>query len=298
MSHEDPHPPVASDTAVTQLQAQVGDRVRAARAAKSMSRRTLSETSGVSPRYLAQLEAGEGNISIGLLLRVASALDLPIEALVARHMLSPEVQQIATAFARADAATQAQVTALLTTMTPQKAHRICLIGLRGAGKSTLGAAVAQARGVPFIELNREIEAAGGMPVAEIMALYGAQGYRQLEADALDAIVASQDRAIIAVGGGIVDEARTFDALLNRFHTIWIKATPEDHMARVQAQGDTRPMDGNPQAMAQLRLILTGREADYNRADATLDTSGASVDTSRADLLNLIDQNGFLPAETP
>ncbi|MEJ6390811.1 helix-turn-helix transcriptional regulator [Gymnodinialimonas ulvae] len=298
MSHENAHPPIANDAAVAELQAQVGDRVRAARATKAMSRRVLSEVSGVSPRYLAQLEAGEGNISIGLLLRVASALDLPIDALVARQMLCPEAQQLARAFSRADATTQEEVRALLAPRTAAKAGRICLIGLRGAGKSTLGAAVARARGLPFIELNRAIEAAGGMPVAEIMALYGAQGYRQLEADALDAIIAEQDRAIIAVGGGIVDEARTFDALLDRFHTIWIKASPEEHMSRVQAQGDTRPMEGNPQAMAQLRLILTGREADYARADAVLDTSGASLETSLADLLALIDQNPFLQPETP
>ena len=298
MSHEAAHPPVAADTAVAALQAQVGDRVRAARATKAMSRRVLSEVSGVSPRYLAQLEAGEGNISIGLLLRVAVALDLPIDALVARQMLCPEAQQLARAFTRADPATQAKVRGLLAPERTNKAGRICLIGLRGAGKSTLGAALAKAHDLPFIELNRAIEVAGGMPVGEIMALYGAQGYRQLEADALDTIIAEHDRAILAVGGGIVDEARTFDALLDRFHTIWVKATPEEHMARVQAQGDTRPMDGNPQAMAQLRLILTGREADYGRADAVLDTSGKAVETSLSDLLNLIDQHGFLPVETP
>ncbi len=298
MSHEDRHPPVAFDDAITALQRQVGDRVRAARTAKGMSRRLLSEASGVSPRYLAQLEGGEGNISIGLLLRVASALDLPMEALVARQMLCPDTARIAAAFARADAETQTRVQAMLHQSDVEKAGRICLIGLRGAGKSTLGAALAKAKGVPFIELNRAIEAAGGMPVAEIMALYGPEGYRQLEADALDAIVAEQDRVIVAVGGGIVDEAKTFAALLARFHTIWIKATPEEHMARVQAQGDTRPMDGNPQAMAQLRLILTGREADYARADALLDTSGASVDESLSDLTHLIDTHAFLPPETP
>jgi len=175
---------------------------------------------------------------------------------------------------------------------------VCLIGLRGAGKSTLGAAVAHALGVPFIELNRAIETAGGMPIAEIMALYGPDGYRQLEADALDRIVAEQTRAIVAVAGGIVGEADTFERLLDRFHTVWVRATPEEHMARVRAQGDTRPMAGHPQAMAQLRLILTGREAEYGRADAVLDTSGASVSASTAALSALIDQHGFIPEETP
>jgi len=181
---------------------------------------------------------------------------------------------------------------------PGKAGRVCLIGLRGAGKSTLGAAVAHALGVPFIELNRAIETAGGMPIAEIMALYGPDGYRQLEADALDRIVAEQTRAIVAVAGGIVGEADTFERLLDRFHTVWVRATPEEHMARVRAQGDTRPMAGHPQAMAQLRLILTGREAEYGRADAVLDTSGASVSASTAALSALIDQHGFIPEETP
>lgn len=293
MSKEEAHPPIASDAAVIQLQSQVGDRVRAARTTKGMSRRTLSETSGVSPRYLAQLEAGEGNISIALLLRVATALGLPIEALVARHILPPEALHIPAAFLRTDAETRAKVLKLLQPIASQKAHRVCLLGLRGAGKSTLGAALATVRGLPFIELNRAIEESGGMPVSEIMALYGAEGYRQLEANALDAIVSRHDRAIIAVGGGIVDETRTFDALLNRCHTIWIKASPEEHMARVQAQGDTRPMEGNPEAMAQLRLILTGREADYARADTVLDTSGATPDVSLAALVHLVDQNAYL-----
>ena len=288
---------MATDSAVNALQALVGDRVRAARTARGMSRRVLSEASGVSPRYLAQLETGEGNISIGLLLRVASALDLPIEALVARQMLGPDAAHIAAAYARADAQTQMRVHALLHRSEAEKAGRICLIGLRGAGKSTLGASAARAKAVPFIELNKQIEAEGGMPVGEIMALYGAEGYRQLEAEALDAIVAEQDHAIVAVGGGIVDEPHTFATLLARFHTIWIKAAPEEHMARVQAQGDTRPMAGNPQAMAQLRLILTGREAAYARADAVLDTSGKTPDTSLADLLGLIDTHAFLPPET-
>ena len=298
MSHEDPHPPVAVDRAIADLQRQVGERVRAARAAKGMSRRVLSENSGVSPRYLAQLETGEGNISIGLLLRVAAALDLPMEALVARHALGLDAQRIGAAFARADEVTQAKARDLLLQPEADKDRRVCLIGLRGAGKSTLGAAAANALNAPFIELNRQIEDAGGMPVGEIIALYGQEGYRQLEADALDQIARDHPRAIVAVGGGIVTEAGTFSTLLERFHTIWIKAAPEQHMARVRAQGDTRPMEGNPQAMAQLRLILTTREAEYARADAVLDTSDSTVDESLSDLLTLIATNGYLPSETP
>lgn len=297
MTKPDTHPPVTLDMAIAALMLRVGERVRAARTRAGMSRRVLSEVSGVSPRYLAQLEAGEGNISIALMLRVAEALGVAVETLVAMGDLSPEARRIAEAFDSADQPMQERVRAVLAAE-PCKAGRLCLIGLRGAGKSTLGMAVAQRLGVPFIELNRAIEAAGGMPIAEIIALYGPDGYRQLEADALDKIVVEQSRAVIAVAGGIVGEAGTFDRLLDRFHTVWIKARPEDHMARVRAQGDTRPMAGNPQAMSQLRLILKGREAEYARADAVLDTSDQTVTASTKALLSLIERHGFIPKEIP
>lgn len=297
MSSEDRHPPVAIDAAILALQARVGDRVRATRTARQMSRRVLSEMSGVSPRYLAQLEGGEGNISIGLLFRVAEALGVSLEMLVSPGDFPAEAHRIGAAFANADTVTQQRVRGLLSGST-SKAGRVCLIGLRGAGKSTLGAAAAKALDVPFIELNRAIEAVGSMPIAEIMALYGTDGYRQLEADALDRIVAEQDNAIVAVAGGIVGEAETFDRLLDRFHTVWVKASPEEHMARVRAQGDTRPMEGNPQAMAQLRLILTSREADYRRANAVLNTGGQSVEASLAGLLALIERHQFISKDLP
>ena len=291
MSEEGP-PPLALDSAIAALQARVGDRVRAARKSRGMSRRVLSETSGVSPRYLAQLESGEGNISIALLLRVAVSLEMTIEALVAD--LDPDAIVTAGQLSKADAATKDKVVALLRGS--NKAGRICLIGLRGAGKSTLGAAVSQALDLPFIELNKQIEAAAGMPIAEVMALYGADGYRQLEADALDDIAAAHSRVIVAVAGGIVAEAPTFDRLLDRFHTIWLRAAPEDHMARVQAQGDTRPMEGNPQAMTQLRLLLQAREPDYARADAVLNTSGTNVEGARAALIALVEEKRYLPPQ--
>ncbi len=292
MSRPDPHPPVAVDLAISALQARVGDRVRAARREQSMSRRVLSERSGVSPRYLAQLESGEGNISIGLLMRVAAALDVPLVGLV--DEAGPEAARIGAAYAAAPEVTRARVRAMVYGV--PKAGRICLIGLRGAGKSTLGAAAAEILGLPFIELNSEIAAEGGMPVAEIMALYGPDGYRQLEADALARVEAEHERAIVAVAGGIVGEAGTFERLLARFHTIWLRASPDDHMARVRAQGDTRPMAGNPQAMVQLRMILSQREADYARADAQLNTSGASVDETLAALIRLIAERRYLAVE--
>ena len=297
MSSEDRHPPIAIDAAILALQSRVGDRVRSARNLRRMSRRVLSEVSGVSPRYLAQLEGGEGNISIGLLFRVAEALGVSMETLVSPSDLPAEARRMGEAFASADVQTQDRVRGLLSGAT-SKAGRVCLIGLRGAGKSTLGAAAAKTLDAPFIELNRAIEAAGGMPIGEIMDLYGPEGYRQLEADALDKIVAEQDRAIVAVAGGIVADAQTFDRLLDRFHTVWVKASPEEHMARVRAQGDTRPMDGNPQAMAQLRLILTSRETDYARADAVVETSGQGVEASLARLLSVIERNRFIQKDMP
>lgn len=285
-----------ADRAVADLQRQVGDRVRAARERKGISRRVLSEMSGVSPRYLAQLEGGEGNISIGLLQRVAIALDHRIDWLI-----SPEdpwtstSMRVAELFRQADRPTQESVMTLLTREGggTERAQRICLVGLRGAGKSTLGRAIGARLDLPFVELNREIETVGGMPMEEIMALYGQEGYRKLEADALDRVIATHDRMILAVAGGIVAEPETYARLLARFHTVWVKASAQEHMERVRAQGDERPMAGNPEAMAQLRSILESREALYARAHAELDTSGADVSTSVEALAALILAQGFL-----
>jgi len=285
-----------ADLEVAALIARVGERVRRARDRKGIPRRVLSEKSGVSPRYLAQLEAGEGNISIGLLQRVAHALDHKIEWLVgADDPWSSEALRIADLYRSADSQTQARV---LATLTPEpveaaRGHRICLIGLRGAGKSTLGTRAGETLGVPFVELNREIEEQSGMPVDDLMALYGQEGYRRLEAQAIDRVIATHDTMILAVAGGIVAEPETYNHLLARFHTIWIKATPAEHMARVREQGDTRPMAGNPEAMDQLKSILTAREALYERALAKLDTSGRTEDESLEELLTLIRTHNFL-----
>lgn len=286
-----------TDAAVAALMVRVGIRVRDAREQKGLSRRRLSEASGVSPRYLAQLEGGEGNISIGLLMRVAVALDYRIEWLLGEDdPRGSEVLRVAEQYRAADGATRAAVLQALNAEPPEslRAQRVCLVGLRGAGKSTLGRLAGEALNTPFVELNREIEQTAGMPVAEIMALYGQEGYRKLERDALDRVVATHDRIILAVAGGIVAEPATYDRLLSRFHTIWIKTSPSEHMDRVRAQGDERPMAGNPEAMAQLKSILTSREALYDQAHARLDTSGASVADSAAALQALIREQGYLP----
>lgn len=284
------------DLHVNALIQRVGERVRRARERKGIPRRVLSETSGVSPRYLAQLEAGEGNISIGLLQRVAVALDHRIEWLVGEEdPWTSEALQIADLFRASGADTQAAIRDILNPVPAesQRAQRLCLIGLRGAGKSTLGAEIAGQLGLPFVELNEEIEEQAGMPVDEVMALYGPEGYRKLEAQAVTRVIATHDSMVLAVAGGIVAEPSTYTQLLGHFHTIWLKTSPDEHMARVRAQGDERPMAGNPEAMEQLKSILTSRETLYAKAEAQLDTSGQSLDASVSSLLKLIDDRGFL-----
>lgn len=274
----------------------VGEKVRSARVKKGIPRRVLSDLSGVSPRYLAQLEAGEGNISIGLLQRVACALGQRIEWFLAEDdPLNSEALRVADLFRNAPDEKRESVLQILKPSSDQnlRAHRICLIGLRGAGKSTLGRMAGRALAIPFIELNQEIEAQSGIPVEEVMALYGPEGYRKLEAQALTRAVAGHNKMVLAVAGGIVGEPETYASLLTHFHTVWIKTSPDEHMSRVRAQGDERPMADNPEAMEQLRSILTSREAYYEKAQAVLDTSGQPVERSLAELLQLIQDHRFL-----
>jgi len=287
---------LAEDAANAALLAMVGERVRTARARKGISRKRLSEISGVSQRYLAQLEGGEGNISIVLLRRVAEALDHRIEWLVgADDPWTSDVMAVMGLYRSATAEQRQKVLEILDPEHPslRRSRRIAFIGLRGAGKSTLGRLAADRLGVPFLELNVEIEQASGMPVNEVMALYGQEGYRRLERQSLERIVATSDALVLAVAGGIVSEPETFTYLLRHYHTIWLKAQPEEHMSRVRAQGDTRPMAGNPAAMEELRTILTSREALYRQASIHVDTSGRVLEESLADVLAAIRRRGIL-----
>jgi XRE family transcriptional regulator, aerobic/anaerobic benzoate catabolism transcriptional regulator len=268
----------------------VGVRVRSARARKGISRRVLSEISGVSPRYLAQLESGKGNISIALLLKISTALDFNIEWLVAQD--DPWDSDVAMArylFGNATKDQRRQVLSILDTGSNgnSRAGRIALIGLRGAGKSTLGRLVAAELDLPFLELNEEIEAASGMPVNEVFSLYGQDGYRRLERQALERISATHENLILAVAGGIVSEPDTYTYFLRHFSAIWLKASPEEHMARVQGQGDERPMTGSADAMADLRRILGSREALYAKAEAEIDTANSTQQESLHTLVTLI-----------
>ena len=271
----------------------VGTRVRACRKGLGFSRQELSLRSGVSTRYLAQLESGLGNISIGLLKQISIALETPVSSLISADApQSSEEARLLQLYLAADASNRARVLQVLdpSTDAKSKATRICLIGLRGAGKSTLGALVAQDLDLPFIELNAQIEGKIGVPIGEIIALYGEDGYRQIEAETLDYLIERHDKMILAVAGGIVSSAQTFERLLSNFHSVWIKARPAEHMDRVRAQGDLRPMAGNPQAMEQLRQILKARETRYEQAAYQLDTSGKKIQTSRSELKELLVTN--------
>lgn len=283
-------PGQVTDSQLENFLAMVGDRVRSARNRKGMSRRVLSEISGVSPRYLAQLEGGQGNISIALLMKIAAALDFNIEWLVGEDdPWSSETAMARYLFSNATRDQRRKVLDILETENPEntRARRIALIGLRGAGKSTLGRLAAAELGLPFLELNEEIEASIGMPVNEVFSLYGQDGYRRLERQALERIVATHENLILAVAGGIVSEPETYNYFLRHYNAIWLKAQPEEHMARVQGQGDERPMTGNPDAMMDLRNILNSREVLYAKASAEIDTSNSSQGESLAALLRTI-----------
>ena len=267
----------------------VGQRIKASRKGLSISRRILSERSGVSQRYLAQLEAGEGNISINLLAKVSDALGQSPDWFLRAPFEDKSEQRLLRLYRSSAPHKRDEILRLLEagSESPRKSKRICLIGLRGAGKSTLGARLAAKIGYEFLELNSVIEEQSGMAVAELIALYGQEGYRQIERNALERVVNEREDVVLAVGGGVVSDAETFAKLLSHFHSVWLKATPEEHMNRVREQGDVRPMAGNPSAMDELKSILRARELDYARADHVVDTSGRNEDDSLNDLFEYL-----------
>lgn len=224
----------------------VGTAVRSQRERRGWSRRELAEQSGVSERFLAQLETGDGNISLRRFAEVAHALGTTPSVLLAA----------------ADA--------------PDDARPIALLGLRGAGKSTIGAALAKRLGVPFVELDQEIEQAAGLALGEVFALHGEAYYRRIEREVLTQLLAGKAPFVLATGGSIVNDPASYALLRSRCQTIWLRARPEDHWNRVVAQGDQRPMRENPHAFAELRALLAAREKLYARADHTIETSGRRV----------------------
>lgn len=283
----------------------LGERLRTIRARRGVTRRDLSRLSRVSERYIAQLEAGSGNVSILLLRRIARALGIGAEELTAerpersveRALLDQLVAELPEArLAEARALLQRELGAAGTPGRPgvagrhgpaDRLRRVALIGLRGAGKSTLGRLLAERRGVRFIELDREIEAEGRMELSDLFAVQGQEAFRRLERAALERIVAEDRPAVIATGGGIVADGATYGLLLDTCFTVWLRATPEEHMRRVVAQGDMRPMRDNRRAMDDLRAILESREALYAKADVTMDTSGRSVEEVLEELASVL-----------
>lgn len=282
--------------------ARLGQRVRTLRALRGMSRKVLAKVSGVSERYIAQLESGLGNISVVLLLRLAAAMGGKLDDLLRTEESSPDAQILRDMLASAtpEQLLQARVIlsgnqpALRPARTSGPINRIALIGLRGAGKSTLGKLLAEQLGWPFHELNRELEAANSLSISEIMALYGQEGFRRLEQNALRSLIERPGPMVLATGGGIVSEPLTFDMVLTSFYTVWIKAKPEEHMSRVRKQGDLRPMADDRSAMAELRTILLSRTPLYARADVTVDTSGASIANASRALMALVREKLPMP----
>lgn len=273
--------------------AKLGERVRTMRSRRGMSRKVLARHSRVSERYLAQLEAGKGNCSIVLLRRIAGAMSVPVAELIDERPDRPVenllLAQLLDRLAPAEL-TRARELLLAQFGGPSSATRrgrIALIGLRGGGKSTLGRLIAADLKVPFIELDREIERQSGMGLAEMFEMFGQETFRRMERAALEATLAANPRFVLATGGGLVTEPGTFELLLTSCLTVWVRAQPTEHMSRVIAQGDLRPMADNARAMDDLMSILASREPLYAKADLTLDTAGKPAPRSARELLDLL-----------
>ena len=273
--------------------AAIGREVRRNRAKRGMTRRQLAQASATSERYLAQIESGVGNPSVSVLRAIAQALDLRTSALLpepgapsaARGAVFELLAQVPEGELPALAKEIAAHVALPGSA--DRARRIALVGLRGAGKSTLGRMLAQHLGWSFIELDRRVEEDYGASIPDLIEMAGTATFRRHERSALERVIAEHEAAIITTAGGIVSNPETYALLLRRTHTVWIKARPEEHMSRVMAQGDFRPMAQNRQAMADLVAILEARRADYARAEAEVDTSGDAVKQSFAKLLRIV-----------
>ena len=272
--------------------AALGREVRRGRAKRGMTRRQLAQASHTSERYLAQIESGTGNPSVTVLRAIAQALDIPAANLLgepaahggARAALLEVIAQLPD-HSLTDL-TQLVEARFLPPDRADRARRIALVGLRGAGKSTLGRMLARQLGCPFIELDRVVEQDYGASIPDIIEMAGTATFRRHERAALAKVIAEHEAAVITTAGGIVSDRESYALLLRRSHTIWIKARPEDHMSRVMAQGDFRPMAQNREAMADLVAILEARSPDYVRAQAQLDTSGETVEQSFAKLMRI------------
>lgn len=266
----------------------IGERVRAARGTAGITRKQLAQTADVSERYLNQLENGDANVSIGVLGRVADALSIelvdllpsPQEAAAGRRAIGPARSAVETPLAelvaRMSQHEQAGAVEVLERYLEDRRRSlrgIALLGLRGAGKTTIGALFAARHGLPFLSVTREIETRAGMSLEDLFNLGGPDAYRALENEVVKELSGRADRIVLETAGGIVSNGPALDVILGSFKTVWLKASPEDHLQRVIRQGDMRPMHGTPKALEHLKTLLSTREQEYARADCVLDTTG-------------------------
>ena len=272
----------------------LGERVRTLRARRGLTRKAVALAADVSERHLANLEYGIGNASVLVLQQVARALQCPLAELLGDVTTrSPEWLLIRELLKNRSEADLRRARLLLseqfgaTGQDAGRGARIALIGLRGAGKSTLGHMLADHLEVPFVELSREVEKLAGCSIREIYDLYGASAYRRYERRAIEETIRAYPEVVIATPGGIVSDPATFNQLLGCCTTIWLRADPEDHMNRVAAQGDTRPMAASREAMEDLKRILAGRAPFYSKADLTLDTSRQDLGQTFGKLTELV-----------
>ncbi len=283
----------------------LGERVRALRSRRGMTRRAVSLAADVSERHLANLEYGIGNVSVLVLLQVAGALQCSLAELIGDVTTrSPEWLLLREMLEQRDEATLKRVRVAVGELLGMgganagksaRSTRVALIGLRGAGKSTLGQRLAEDLDFPFVELSRAIEKFAGCSVNEIQALYGQNAYRRYERRALEEAIQLYPEAVIATPGGLVSDAATFNLLLAHCSTVWLQAAPEDHMKRVAAQGDLRPMAASKEAMEDLKGILAGRAAFYSKADLQLDTSAQPLEPTFQALRAMVREALQLPA---
>jgi XRE family aerobic/anaerobic benzoate catabolism transcriptional regulator len=272
---------------------QLAGKIRAARAQRGMTRAALAADSDVSLRFLAQLEAGQGNPSILVLRRIAAAMGFPPDALLSDDAPPADQSQLTRILKQLSPDELVAARQLLAERfgrggadRPNKAY-VALIGLRGAGKTTLGRRLALHQGVPFFELDREVEREYGATIGEILALHGQPGYRRFERQSLQSVLARNAAAVIETGGGLAADPDTLPLLLENTLTVWVKASPQEHMQRVIDQGDLRPMARSREAMRELKNILKAREPFYRQAHLQLNTTSMSVERSFRELLNLL-----------
>lgn len=282
------HEMQAMDSGVAYI-LRIGERVRGLKAQRGMTRKNLAKHSGISERYLAQVEAGKANISISLLLRIAEAMNVGVSELLPGDTTSGIQLEPLQKFLEQLSLSQEKIAYELLIKhfsdSGKSLGGVALIGLRGAGKTTVGDLLANELKIPFVKLRDVIEKLGGLEVSELFSLGGQKAYRRLEYQAVDHVLENYDNVILEAGGSLVSQKETYNHLLASFYTVWVRATPEEHMSRVVEQGDLRPMKGNKQAMEDLKRILEEREPYYKTANYVLDTSGRSVEECVQELVD-------------